>query len=349
MVQNDRDSVAHFTIITTNECSARCAHCMMHSAPDRTECLSSRQITRALDELMETTDVGVMVFAGGEPTSLEEELFEAIAEAELRGVPTRIVTNAEWADTEESAKTMVTQLRDSGLRELNFSTDDFHSVWIPLENIRRAWNASKGMGFDSVVLAVCAGPRSRVTPESLCELLQEEIPLRYDELGHELPLPEPDVDGTRYLISNSRIYRIGRGSGLRDDYITDPGDALGNQMGCPHIGDNPTLDATGGWGVCCGLNPEMNPRLNVGNIEESTVTDLIERQRNDWLLGAIRQFGPQILLDTLKSMDPTVQTRSNYASICEACQDLVRLPDTTLSRLRDSGFLRVASNLVGTH
>lgn len=54
--------------------------------------------------------------------------------------------------------------------------DDFHAVWVPVQNVLNAWRASHGVGFGSVAIAVAEGPKSRVTCESVKELLGEEIP-----------------------------------------------------------------------------------------------------------------------------------------------------------------------------
>lgn len=151
-------------------------------------------------------------------TRLGDDLFESIAFASSKGLLTRIVTNGEWAENDESARKMIESFRSVGLNELNISYDDFHSAWIPVDYVTRAWKLSKGQGFSSVVFAVGSGPHSRITPETMMRLMGEDVPLAYDESGRPNKSAGVADDGTSYMISNSKILRIGRGRTLRESY-----------------------------------------------------------------------------------------------------------------------------------
>jgi len=131
------------SFITTDECSARCAHCLMQSGPDRPTKLSYVQIRDRIDEIALTGDYVLVVFTGGECTRLGDDLLDAIAYANVHGLITRAVTNSEWATTTEAAEKTIGDLREAGLQELSLSYDDFHRVWIPEANLLRAWEASK--------------------------------------------------------------------------------------------------------------------------------------------------------------------------------------------------------------
>lgn len=166
------------TFVTTNECGARCAHCLMNSGPERHEKLTALQIEKAIECITEWYDAKVVVFTGGECTRLGDDLFESIAFASSKGLLTRIVTNGEWAENDESARKMIESFRSVGLNELNISYDDFHSAWIPVDYVTRAWKLSKGQGFSSVVFAVGSGPHSRITPETMMRLMGRTFLLR---------------------------------------------------------------------------------------------------------------------------------------------------------------------------
>ena len=56
------------TFVTTNECGARCAHCLMNSGPERHEKLTALQIEKAIECITEWYDAKVVVFTGGECT-----------------------------------------------------------------------------------------------------------------------------------------------------------------------------------------------------------------------------------------------------------------------------------------
>jgi MoaA/NifB/PqqE/SkfB family radical SAM enzyme len=103
------------TIMTTSECNARCAHCSVSSGPDRQDALTASDIIAAIDAITSYAPLRLVVFAGGEPTLLGEDLLDAIAHVDSKGIATRIVSNASWATTEELARAMLIELREAGL------------------------------------------------------------------------------------------------------------------------------------------------------------------------------------------------------------------------------------------
>ena len=308
------------SFITTDECSAACAHCLMQSGPDRSAKLSFAQIRDRIDEIALTGDYALVVFTGGECTRLGDDLLDAIAYANVHGLITRAVTNSEWATTAEAAEKMIGNLREAGLQELNLSYDDFHRVWIPEANLLRAWEASKNRGFDSVVLALASGPRSRVTPAWLCELVGEDLPLAYDLVdGLRQPLPEPSADGTQYLISNSHLVRLGRGRGLRDDYATFPDHQESVMLqSCPPSNREPVITPRDHVSACCGVNPDGNRVLDFGEGSDGPT------EFQHVVLGALHYLGPGHLLRMAQDGGGGLRARERYASICEMCDDVTR-------------------------
>jgi len=308
------------TFITTDQCGARCAHCLMESGPERESTLTYESMRRRMDDIASGGDVQLVVFTGGECTRLGDDLLESIAYASANGLLTRVVTNVEWAVDEVSAASMIRDLREAGLREINFSYDDFHRVWVPEANLLNAWRAAKGVGFGSVVVALASGPRSRVTVEWLRRFLGHDLPLAYDETLRRLPLPEPSADGTRYLISNSRLIRVGRGRGLRQGYMT-PEPVLGGALfqRCPPENAEPVITSEGNVAACCGIYPNGNEVLDLGPDGRPSAA-----QRT--ILAAIRQLGPGYLLGLLNQAGVQVRHRNSYVSICEVCEDVTRNP-----------------------
>src|SRR4051812_21165098 len=103
------------TVLCTNRCTAECRHCCMNSGPDRKETLSFPQLQHILGEIFrELPRLYLIVFAGGEPTLLGEDLERAITLCKQHGRMTRLVTNAFWASSPEAARAMVLRLRAAG-------------------------------------------------------------------------------------------------------------------------------------------------------------------------------------------------------------------------------------------
>lgn len=308
------------TFVTTNECSARCKHCLMLSSPRRHEKLDYAFMKKAIDEVAIPQQKKLIVFTGGESTRLGNELYDTIAYANSLGLGTRLVTNAEWAIDEAHACSMIDTLNECGLDEINISCDDFHAEFIPLDYVVRAWKSAEEHGrFSAIVLAVCSGPISKVTPQSLMSAIGEEIPLTYDEQGNELPLIDLEPGETRKMISNSRILRLGRGRKLDIGYCEIPNQQSIAKVPCPASNRQPVFMPSEHQCACCGINPEFNKVLDFNsNVSEDF------REVRTLMLRAIGEFGPGYLMNLVKEIRPDIKFREEYSGICEICSDVTR-------------------------
>lgn len=150
-------------IVTTNGCTAKCAHCLMNCAPGKKEKLSFEQIRKAIDQLKKDfSNIHLITFTGGEPTLLGEDLIRAIRYCTLNSYNTKIVTNAHWATSLERAKKYIKELRDVGLTELDFSVDDFHEPFVPLKNIKNAWEACKAPASRALLSPIVMEKKTRL-------------------------------------------------------------------------------------------------------------------------------------------------------------------------------------------
>lgn len=319
--------VEQLAIITTDKCPIRCAHCLMSSGPENSSVLSFSEISKAIDFFNAKHELQMVVFTGGESSLLGNDLFESIAYCYERNIPTRLVTNAIWADSVNNAVEFVSSLAESGLNEINLSTDDFHASWISLDNIKNAWNACKGRGFASVLCATCSGPRSHITPESLRDFLNEDI-LIIDDVEKTCDFPTAE-DGTFYAISSTSVARLGRGRHLRNDYFYPLKTTEKIYGGCPGIGKPATLLPDGSVGVCCGINTQNNPILSLNRFDDAN--DLHRFQL--LILEALKVLGP-VYLCHIASESSTFVSDNNIHSACEACELLTRSSDM-LSALKD--------------
>lgn len=254
------------TVLTTSRCTARCGHCSVRSGPERRDRLSTEQITSVIADLHRSTPLRLIIFAGGEPTLLAEDLLDSIAFAEDLGIRTRLITNASWAGKDSQARMRLRSLREAGLRELNISADDYHLPYIPFERVKTAWNASKGLGFEAVLIANCSGTGSIVTPEFIMQSIGERLPLIFEDDGYVAPLPSPATDGTVYAISNARIQLLGRAhEEVRSSDVVYPVSDGVLEGGCPWALRSPALSPQGHLVACCGMEAEGNEVLDLGD------------------------------------------------------------------------------------
>lgn len=340
-------SIPELAIATTDQCQARCAHCLMKSSPERDEALTVDDMWRIIDYLHVNHALRLVVFTGGESTLLGDDLFEVIARCVSVGLGTRLVTNARWAESPIDAQTMIGALREVGLDELNISTDDFHRVWVPLEWVRNAWYSAKGVGFESVILGICSGPRSKITTEYMCAFLNEDIPEIYDEHQVRRKLSKA-ADGTLYAISNTSIAKIGRASQLRDGYFVKGHDVV---LGpCSGVLRPITLLATGELGVCCGLNAEGNLVLSLRENADGVFGAAagIREEERELLIDALTSLGPAYLY-SLATGIPAANIVNRFTSMCELCAIFTESNELVSRVLRDPSRIQadiLASRIV---
>lgn len=312
------------TVLTTSRCTAACGHCSMNSSPDRRDRLSFDTIRTTIDELHAHSPLGVVIFAGGEPTLMGETLLDAIAHADGLGIMTRIVTNASWAISDAKAEAKILELRQAGLGELNISADDYHLPWIPFENVKRAWRAAKSRGFYSVVIANCYGPNSLVTPDYIMEELCERLPMRFDDQGANVSLPSVAADGTVYMLSNSYLQRLGRAhSEIADHDLIYPHDQNDLAGSCPWAVRSAALSPQGRLVACCGMEAEHNQVLDFGPVQPGAVQSMIDLANRNVLVNAIALLGPLFVQQFVRSRREDLVFRERYSTVCEICEDLV--------------------------
>ena len=315
------------TVLTTDKCTAKCAHCCVSSSPKRKAKLSFDEIRGMLDALLDEHQLKVVVFAGGEPSLLKNDLVKAIRYCTDRNIHTRVVTNASWAIDEQRARGMLKKWRDAGLGDLNVSADDYHLPYIPLDRLNRVWHAAKGLGFNSVIIALAYQKGSYVTYDRLCELFGEpDIAQVYDENGIPKELdPLRDDDGTLYAICQRPASRSGRGLKLIDTEDVIHLDGRGEYSTCPWIRSSPAISPRGELVSCCGFEARRVKALHYGTLSTATL-GAINARGDDVVLHALTMVGPKRLLEFVREKQNSDVTFDRHVSMCEACEDLMGKP-----------------------
>lgn len=136
------------TFVTTYKCTSACNNCCFQCSPKRNMTLSKEEILNYLEQMTrDFPSVKLLVLTGGECTILNY-LIEVIDIASHKyGLAVRIVTNAHWARSYESAIKLIRKYKEAGLNEINFSTGDEHLEFVPINNIKNAILASVDEGF----------------------------------------------------------------------------------------------------------------------------------------------------------------------------------------------------------
>lgn len=331
-------------VLTTNKCSAECAHCCMNSSTTRSGQFDLQLFEQTVLQLKSLGTLRIVVFAGGEPTLTKNSLFEALRIARSHGLATRMVTNASWAIDETRTCTMLSKLRDAGLNELNISFDDYHLPYIPEKNVVNAWRHARKMDFSAVMIANACHEGSKVTPEYIETLLGEKLPRRFDdETGENLITAVKDR--TQYYgVSNCSLMYIGRGQDLRKSMPRKSSSNNGSLFQhCPNLLRSPAITPENHLVGCCGFEMKENPVLNFGSLAESKPGSLWSGALDDILVRAISQLGPGFLLRYAASLDPSIAIKDHYQGICEVCQDVTT--DPKVMEILDANLEEIANIL----
>ena len=300
------------SIMPTYTCPAACLHCGSLSSPQERTVLPRAAILRTIDEAAALGFCNV-VFTGGEATLRWDDLLAGLRHATALGLPTRLVSNAHWATSAETAAARIEALIAAGLCEINYSTGDEHVRFIPLDRVARA-----------IVAAV-----ERDLPVwVVVELRKERRVTRADLEAHELIAGLPA--GQRALLTIYEGPWMPLDPGMVERY--EPGLAvdrenLPGRTGCDSVLQTYTLQADGRIAACCGIGQRLIPELTVGRAEgEGALAAAMTAAESDLLKLWVRYLGPEKLLEWARQRDPSIAWEGRYAHHCQACARVYRDP-----------------------
>lgn len=287
-------------------CNATCNDCGTLSSPKEKERLSLEIIIDSINQAKELGFTNV-VFTGGEATLRWRDLLKSIKHATTIGLPTRLVTNAHWARTDNICETKVGELIEAGLKEINFSTGDEHIRFVNIENVARALIE---MIKHNIPCALMIEMRKNnlINRESFLSIdLMKNYRNQVDKLFtiHESPwMPIHPYNVNEYpdgsLANNENISSRGGCESLLQTYVVQP---------------------NGNIASCCGLSMRIIPELNTGKISENEkfLSMAIKKSESDFLKMWIHYKGPERILQWANNLDPEIRWENMYAHKCQAC------------------------------
>jgi organic radical activating enzyme len=307
--------IKSLVFLTTYKCNARCDFC--DCGPDASDMLTYEDMTRYVEEAIALGTIGQVIFTGGEPTLLEDDLIKTIAYCHSKNLLTRIVTNGIWAKTTESADRFIDKLISAGLTEINISIDDLHQQWIPLEFAKNAFMSCWKRKYKCLI-AHKAMPDYTITPAFLSDYFEVEL----IDFDHDKSY---SIDEECRLISSGVVVPVGRNS-----ESVDPGKlAYGNfSKNCSSVLRDVVVGADHQMLACCGIVTKQLPELTLGNLRHNSMIDLIEQANGDLLLNWLVLEGPMAIADFVKEKDPSVNFLNRYVTSCHLCNDILTRHDT---------------------
>jgi organic radical activating enzyme len=301
----------------TRKCIAECDFCGVKCSPKVNERLSLKLMTSVMDEVSMFGTTPSVVFTGGEPFLFRDDLLKAVQHAHKLGFGVRIVSCGYWASSVEKAFEILNEFKEAGLNEINFSVDDFHEEYVPLEYIKNGHDAAIKAKIP-VLLAHKALTTSKITVEYLEKFFNHKFTI-YDENKKNFR--------DSYLIRTSGIIPIGKNSDKAKanelDYCYYP---LGYMYRCDSVLEDLVISARGTLQVCCGIPTNEIPELDFGSVEKHGVANLIKKADSDLIANWLVLEGPYGIKQYVESKDSSVKFKKKYINNCHLCWDIFTNP-----------------------
>jgi hypothetical protein len=302
------------SFLVTYQCNANCDFC--ECGPDAHDRLGSDAIIHYIDEAVALGTVSQVIFTGGEPTLLGDDLLNAIAYANSLGLVTRVVTNGWWGKSPKDAIRFLDKLIASGLTEINISIDDLHQRWIPLEHAKNAFLACQKRRFQCLI-----AHKGMRNPKITSKFLEEYFGVELIEFD---PRKNYDKDEGCRLISGGVVIPVGPHS----EEFTEDDLAYSSFTGnCSSILKDVVIGADHQLLACCGIVTKNLPELTLGDLREKRMIDLIEEANRDLILNWICLEGPASIATFVHKKDPSVQFADRYVNMCHLCNEVLTRKD----------------------
>jgi hypothetical protein len=279
---------------------------MVSCNPSRTEEISLEDAFRWIDDIQEYHDgqIRVLALTGGEPFFDIARLRAITDYARGKGLYVSVISNGYWASSKEEALSILSSL--PGIGFIALSTDDYHQIAIPLDNVRNALDAANALGLHCEV-HICTenenSPSFISTKEKLLEWVDNE------------------------RIKTSVVFPFGEASNLildQDLSIDGP-----PRISCP-IASIPLIFPDGIVKGCVGpaLTLKNQNPLILGDLRKEGLSQILDRAEMNPILHAIRIWGPAKIVDVLKEKGygDILPELYSQQSICNTCYALLSNP-----------------------
>ena len=310
--------ISKIVFSVTYDCPVSCKFCVTESGPWNGPSLSAAFMQRIIDEAAELGALKTVIFTGGEALMKKSEILATLKFCQTQGLWTRIVSNAFWATSASKAEEVLSELKRSGLNEINFSCDDLHQEMIPLKNIKYAFHAARQLEIP-VLLAHKRVKSNRITPESLSDYLGVEL----HQFNEEGPNPHSDMYSSGYTVP------IGLHANDLDHshFILYPEDSTAWQVPCSGVLSSIIISPQKDLRICCGMIDQRVPELSIGNLEEQSLAEIICQGNNDLMANWLALEGPYGVMKFVKEKAPDLEFSGRYVNHCHLCDELLTRAD----------------------
>lgn len=270
--------LSNIGFMLTYRCTIACPHCIVEAGPHRSE---EVQLEHAFDwigqfERYRPDMVRGLALTGGEPFYNLDLLKQVTAYGHSQGMIISVVTNGYWATTPEQTRAILDQL--PFIQVMSISTDVFHQAAIPFSNVLHIIEACKIRRI-SYNLAVCTDNE--------------------DDPGYLQIMDEIRAVGETDKVSVSTIFPVGRAHRRMKNFHYSM-DTQPSISACA-MASSPIIFPDGNVIACIGpvLTLPVGHPLYLGNLFEESLESILDRAELNYLLHAVRIWGPRKLVSLL--------------------------------------------------
>ena len=299
------------TIITTYTCTSACRNCCFSCSPKRTERLTLDEIKNTIDKCLKAfPSIKIVIFTGGEPFLLQEELVSAISYVNNKQKLSRIVSNAFWARSYKQAYHTLRALKEAGLTEINYSTGDEHQEFVPYDNIVYACRAALDLA-----LPVAVNIETNEYKKFNRSVLDKDIRLhKYRN--------EPS-----FIITNGQWVTYKKESDYEKKTLPQSKEFISqSEDGCDTLFNNITISPDGKLLSCCGFFAPKSQFLQFGKLEGNNISELYTNQFDDFLKIWLYTSGPHRVAQFINRYKKgSIECSNKHA--CAICEQIYSNPE----------------------
>lgn len=296
--------LSNIGFMLTYKCTVACPHCVVEAGPHRKEEMLLEHAFEWIEQARAYRDGHIqgLALTGGEPFYNLENLGRISQSGKQHGFIVSVVTNAFWAATRDGALKVLRQV--PAIQMLSFSTDVYHQKRIPFDHIRNAIWAARELGRLYNV-AVCTDSKEDA---GFLKIMED---LKTIGEGDNVRLAITAPVGRARKHTHQFNYRV----------ETAPAASACNMASSPVVFPDGRVIA------CIGpvlTLPSRHP-MYLGNLNEESLAEILDRAELNPLLHTIRVWGPHRLVACLKQNGMESLLPKEYIAdcVCDVCFKLL--------------------------
>jgi MoaA/NifB/PqqE/SkfB family radical SAM enzyme len=232
---------------------------------------------------------------GGEPFLYYEDLLEIIKTANSYMFNVTCGTNGFWAKTEEIAGQKLDELINAGLNHMSISVDEFHSVYVPIENIRNIVRATKNRRI--TVGLTCIATQNSMRLKDITKALGEDI------VGYSI------IEAPCLPIGNA-LDKIDQSEFIYENDLSSNKCFSENAL---------TIMPDGSAYPCL-----LTPAFYLGSLNELPIREIMEKFYQNTYCGILEKYGYEWYVKIIKDNNLPISLKDKYVNLCDACNTLFK-------------------------